>query len=56
MMLTLQTNAVAKFLVPEWGDIVDSGIGMSYRPASLCSLAGRYDNRMPDSTLSPASD
>ncbi len=24
-------------------DIVDSGIGLSYRPASLCSLAGLYD-------------
>jgi hypothetical protein len=24
-------------------DIVDSGIGLWYRPASLCSLAGRYD-------------
>jgi hypothetical protein len=26
------------------GDIVDSGIELSYRPVSLCSLAGRYDN------------
>jgi hypothetical protein len=33
---------VAKFIVPDWGDIVDSGIGFSYRPAGLCSLAGRY--------------
>jgi hypothetical protein len=24
-----------------------AGIWMSYRPASLCSLAGRYDNPMP---------
>jgi hypothetical protein len=22
-----------KFLVPDWGDIVDSGIGLLYRPA-----------------------
>ncbi len=35
------------------GDIVDSGIRFSYRPASLCSLAGRYDNLMLKSTLSP---
>jgi hypothetical protein len=26
------------------GDKVDCGIGWSYRPASLCSLMGRYDN------------
>ncbi len=34
-------------------DKVDSGIGLSYRPdsASLCILAGRYDNPMPESTL-----
>jgi hypothetical protein len=24
----------AKFLVPDWGDKVDYGIGLSYRPAS----------------------
>jgi hypothetical protein len=33
------------------GDKVDSGIGLSYRPASLCSLAGLYDNPMPESTM-----
>jgi hypothetical protein len=26
------------------GNIVDSGIGLSHRPASLCSLVCRYDN------------
>ncbi len=35
--------------------IVDSGIGLSYRPASLCSLADRYDNPLPELTLSPHS-
>jgi hypothetical protein len=25
----------AKFIVPDWGNIVDSGLGLSYRPASL---------------------
>jgi hypothetical protein len=37
------------------GDKVGSGIGLSYRPVSLCSLAGRYDNDnpMPESTLFP---
>ncbi len=44
-----------KIYSPWMGDAVDSGIGMSYRPASLCSLAGRYDNPMPESTLSPQS-
>ncbi len=28
-------SLVAKFLVPDWGDIVNSGIGMSHRPAYL---------------------
>jgi hypothetical protein len=33
---------VAKFLVLDWGNTVDSDIGMSYRPARLYRLAGRY--------------
>ncbi len=33
-------NPEAKFIVPDWGDKVDSGIGLSYRPGSL---AGQYD-------------
>jgi hypothetical protein len=37
-------------------DIVESDIGLSYQPASLCSMGGRYDNPpMPESTLSPPS-
>jgi hypothetical protein len=39
---------VAKFIVLEGGDKVDSGIRLSYRPASLWNLAGRYDNPMPE--------
>jgi hypothetical protein len=37
------------------GDIVESGIGLSYRPASLCSLGltGQYNNPMQELTLSP---
>jgi hypothetical protein len=46
---------VAEFLDPGWGDKVNSGIGLSYRPAKPGSLAGRYDNYMPKSTLSPQS-
>ncbi len=46
--------AATKFLVPDWGNIVDSGIGLFYRPARLHSLAGRYNNPMPKSSLSPS--
>jgi hypothetical protein len=31
---------VAKFLVPEWGDTVDSGIGLLHRPARPHTQAG----------------
>ncbi len=48
-------GAVAEFLVPDWGDIVDCEIRMSYRPASLCSLAVPYDDPRPEWTLSPRS-
>jgi hypothetical protein len=46
-------SAVAKFRVPDWEDKVNSDIGLSYRPTRLCSLAGRYENPMPELTLSP---
>ncbi len=36
-------QSVVKFLVPDWGDKVDSGIGLSHRPGRLYRLAGRYD-------------
>jgi hypothetical protein len=58
-MLTVQRRppiyAVAKFIVPDWGDKVDSSIGLSYRTTRLHRLAGRYDKPMPESTLSPHS-
>ncbi len=44
---------VAEFIVPDWGDKVDPGIGLSYGPARLHSLAGRYDCPMLESTISP---
>ncbi len=34
---------VAKFIVPDWGDKVES----AYRPTGLFRLAGRYDNPLP---------
>jgi hypothetical protein len=43
----------SQILSPWLRNIVDSRIGLSCRPASLCSLAGRYDNPMPESTISP---
>ncbi len=43
--ITLFRVPVAKFLVPDWGDkVVEYGIGLPYWPASLCSLAGLYEN------------
>ncbi len=47
-------NAIAKFLVPDWDDIVNSGIGLSYLPAGLHRLAGRYYSPMPQSIISPS--
>jgi hypothetical protein len=47
---------VAKFMVPQLGDKVDSGMGLSYWTARLCSLAGRYDNHMPGQLILPVRD
>jgi hypothetical protein len=49
-----KNTPIAKFIVPDWEDKVDSDIGLSYRPASICSLPDRYDNPMPESTFSPS--
>jgi hypothetical protein len=43
----------SQILSPWLEYIADSSIGLSYRPASLCSLSGRYDNAMPQSAISP---
>jgi hypothetical protein len=51
----IYVHSVAKFIVPEWGDKVDSGTGLSYRPANLSSLAARY-NPMPESFIPPVRD
>ncbi len=45
----------SQILSPWLRDVVDCGLGLSYRPASLCSLASRYDNPRPQSALSPQS-
>jgi hypothetical protein len=50
----LKFFSVAKFLVPDWEVLVDSCIGLSHRPARLHRMAGRYDNPMPESTISPS--
>jgi hypothetical protein len=44
-------RSVAKLIVPDWGDKVDSGIWLSYRPARLYRLAGRYENPLRRSQL-----
>jgi hypothetical protein len=33
-----------KIFSPWLGDVAESGMELSYRPASLCSLACQYDN------------
>jgi hypothetical protein len=50
-----QACPVAEFIDPDCGDEVNSGIGLLYRPDRLRALAGRYDNPMPELTLSPQS-
>jgi hypothetical protein len=44
------TCTVAKCTVHDWGDIVDSGIGLLYRPARIQRMVGSYDNPMQEST------
>ncbi len=46
------STPLAKFIVPDGRDNVNSGIGLSYRHARLHRLAGRYDN-LCRSWLSP---
>ncbi len=48
--------AIAKFIGPDWGDKVDSGIWLSNLLARLHFLAGRYVNPMPEKTTSPVRD
>jgi hypothetical protein len=43
----------AEFIVPDWGDKVNSGIGLSYRPARLNRLMARYNNHMSELTMYP---
>ncbi len=47
--------SVAKFIVPDWGDKVDSGIGLSYLPTRLHRLAGRYTTPYAGVKYSPYS-
>ncbi len=54
---SLVSPVAKKLLVSDFGgNKVDSGIGLSSRPARLNTLAGRYGNPMPESTLSPVRD
>ncbi len=53
-------DQLAKFIVPDKGDKVDSGVGLSYRPARLVHkhrLTGRYTTTLCWSqTISPSRD
>jgi hypothetical protein len=49
-------EAFSQIYSPWLGDKVDSGIGLSYYPARLHRLADRYDNPMPESTISQFRD
>ncbi len=44
----------SQILSPEHGDKVDSGIELSYRPASCIGCGGPEDNPMPESTIIPS--
>jgi hypothetical protein len=49
-MLYSCKNTEAQFIVPDWWDKVDygmGGIGLSYWPVRLHRLAGRYDKSVP---------
>ncbi len=53
---TQTTTTEVKFLVPDWGEIVDYGVGLSYWPAVAFVAwrrAGTYSH-MPESTISPS--
>ncbi len=43
---------VAKFIVPDRGDKVDSGIELSYLPGRLHRLTGRFHNPVLETTIS----
>ncbi len=37
-------NSEAQFLIPDWEDKVNYGIGLSYQPTRLHRPVGRYDS------------
>ncbi len=54
-IVQIREYSVSQIHSPWLGDKVDYGLGLSYRPARLHRLAGRYHNPMTESTLSPQS-
>ncbi len=50
-----RTQPVAKFIVPDWGIKLTPAMGCRVGPPRLHRLAGRYDNPMAESTVSPKS-
>jgi hypothetical protein len=57
-VITYQTRVkdwmrkVAKFLVPDWGDKANSGQGVVVTGRQATKAGCRYDNPMPESTIS----
>ncbi len=51
-----ESNPVAKFIVSDWGDKVNSGIGLSYRPARLHWLADCATNLCRSQLYPPVRD
>jgi hypothetical protein len=45
-----------QFIVPDWGDKVEYGIGLSYRPARLSRLAVSYDTLCHGRLYPPVQD
>jgi hypothetical protein len=35
-------STIATFIVPDWGDIIDSGIRLSYRPPAFVAWGALY--------------
>jgi hypothetical protein len=55
-LMMLGLIQVAEFIDSDWGDKVNSGIGLSHQPARLHELVGRYDNPMPELTYPSVMD
>ncbi len=46
MYIVERGSPVAKFIVPDWGDKVDSGIGLSYWPVTMIKNQRKFSSYM----------